>query len=302
MEANLKWVLITAIAPVAWGTTYFVTRHFLPVDYPLYGAVIRALPAGLFLLAITRKRPHGSWWWKSLVLGTLNVGTFFILVYLAAQLLPSSIASTLMASSAAVMMLLAWPILSERPGIFSIIGAATGFSGVCIMLLTGTESVNLFGVLASLAAMALSSIGYILTKKWGPDVSILALTSWQLIAGALVVAPIAVMTEGAFPYLDAQALLGFSYVTFLATALAFAAWFAGLRHLRAGTVGIIGLLNPVTGVLLGVFIASEPFGPRQIIGTILVLLGVLIGQQKNGSFDRLRPKKLPLIDRTKSQP
>ena len=32
---------------------------------------------------------------------------------------------------------------------------------------------------------------------------------------------------------------------------AFVAWFAGLKHLEAGTVGLIGLLNPVTGVLVG---------------------------------------------------
>jgi probable blue pigment (indigoidine) exporter len=63
----------------------------------------------------------------------------------------------------------------------------------------------------------------------------------------------------------------------VATALAFAAWFAGLRHLSAGTVGLIGLLNPVTGVLLGTTLAAETLTAQQSAGLVLVLAGILIG-------------------------
>lgn len=273
-----RWVLLTAVAPIAWGATYYVTRQLLPIDYPLYGAAIRALPAGLLLLLITRKLPTGSWWWKSVILGVLNVGAFFILVYLAAQLLPSSLASTLMATSAAVMMLLAWPVLGQRPGLLSLTGAVLGFGGVCLMLLTGSTAVNPLGVLASLAAMLMSSVGFLLTTKWGGQVNLLSLTSWQLIAGGILVVPFAILFEGGPPALSGTQLLGFGYVSLIATGLAYVAWFSGLRHLPAGSVGVIGLLNPVTGVGLGVLLAGEEFGIRQGIGVLLVLIGVALGQ------------------------
>lgn len=73
-----------------------------PGDYPLWGAVIRATPAGLLLLAVSRSRPSGSWWWKSAILGILNMSAFFALVYVAAQLLPTSAASVIMATSPVV--------------------------------------------------------------------------------------------------------------------------------------------------------------------------------------------------------
>ncbi|MGV8882014.1 MAG: EamA family transporter [Rhodoglobus sp.] len=279
MEAKWKWMAVTAIAPIAWGATYFVTSEFLPADYPLWGGVIRALPAGILLLAITRRLPRGSWWWKSAVLGTLNVGAFFVLVYLAAQLLPSSIASTLMATSAAVMILLAWPILGDRPRLLSLAGALIGFMGVAVMLANGDAAANGWGIVASLAAMSMSSIGYVLAKRWSTSTPILATTSWQLIAGGLIVAPVAAIVEGAPPALDPPAIGAFAFVSFVATALAFVAWFTGLRHLPAGTVGLIGLLNPVTGVLLGVLIAGEPFGIPQLAGVALVLAGVTLGQR-----------------------
>lgn len=270
---------VTAIAPLAWGATYFVTSQYLPADYPLWGGVIRALPAGILLLVITRRRPRGSWWWKSAVLGALNVGAFFVLVYLSAQLLPSSIASTLMATSAAVMMLLAWPILGDRPRLLSLIGAVIGFAGVAVMLANGDATANPWGVVASLAAMTMSSVGYVLTKRWSPTTPVLATTAWQLVAGGLIVVPFALVVEGPPPALDLSAVLAFGFVSFVATALAFVAWFTGLRNLPAGTVGLIGLLNPVTGVLLGVLIAGESFGILQLLGVALVLAGVILGQR-----------------------
>lgn len=94
----------------------------------------------------------------------------------------------------------------------------------------------------------------------------------------MLLVPAAVLVEGGPPPVDGRSLLAFGYVTVVATAIAFSAWFTGLRHLSAGTVGLIGLLNPVTGVLLGTAIAGETLGARQICGLVLVLIGVLLGQ------------------------
>ncbi|MPZ86062.1 MAG: EamA family transporter [Actinophytocola sp.] len=278
MEATFRWVLVTAIAPVAWGSNYFVTHEFLPAGHPLYGGFLRALPAGLLLLAMCRRLPRGSWWWRSLVLGALNMSAFFALIYVAAQILPTSVAATVMATSPVVMMLFAWMLMSARPRVRHLAGAGIGLAGVALMLFTGAVAVDLRGVLASIGAMVMSSFGYVLTKRWGGYVDVLSLTSWQLIAGGLVLLPVAVVVEGAPPGLDAPAVGGFAYVAVVATALAFVAWFAGLRHLDAGTVGLVGLLNPVTGVLLGTVVAAEALSGRQLFGLALVLTGIMLGR------------------------
>ncbi|GAA4535803.1 DMT family transporter [Nonomuraea ferruginea] len=293
MEATFRWLPITAIAPVAWGATYYVTQQFLPADHPMYGAAIRALPAGLLLLLVRRRLPRGSWWWKSAVLGTLNMGAFFALVYLAAQTLPTSVASTIMATSPMVMMLFAWAALSERPRVAHLAGACVGIAGVGLMLLEDMGAAGLTGILASVSAMTMSSLGYVLAKRWSGDVDVFSLTSWQLIAGGAALVPVAVAVEGAPPSLDGPALLGFGYVTVIATALAFAAWFAGLRHLSAGTVGLIGLLNPVTGVLLGTVLAGETLTGRQVFGLVLVFLGILLGQPIAARLTRRPPDRKP---------
>ena len=60
LSNRLHTTAITALAPMAWGTTYLVTTELLPPGRPLTAAVLRALPAGLLLLAITRTLPRGA--------------------------------------------------------------------------------------------------------------------------------------------------------------------------------------------------------------------------------------------------
>ncbi len=278
MTASWRWILVATIAPVAWGSTYVVTSQLLPADSPFWGAALRALPAGLVLLLLARRRPRGAWWWRSAVLGTLNVGAFFVLVYLAAQLLPSGIAAMLMATAPAVMLLLAWPLAAERPALLSLTGAAVGFAGVVVLLAGAGGTVDLWGVAASLAAMLMSSVGFVLARRWNDGTPALALTAWQLTGGGLALVVVALLAEGPPPALDSSELIGFAYLSLVATALAFAAWFAALQHLQAGAVGLIGLLNPVTGVVLGVIVAGEQFTSSQVLGMVVVVVGIALGQ------------------------
>src|SRR5947207_564032 len=83
------------LAPAVWGSTYLVTTELLPAGRPLLDGALRALPAGLLLLAVSRVAPSGCWWWRSLVLGALNIGAFLGLLFVAADRLPGGIAATL---------------------------------------------------------------------------------------------------------------------------------------------------------------------------------------------------------------
>ncbi|WP_394620397.1 hypothetical protein JNUCC0626_15205 [Lentzea sp. JNUCC 0626] len=53
-------VAATALAPAIWGTTFYVTTEYLPPDRPVLASLLRALPAGLILLALTRRLPRGE--------------------------------------------------------------------------------------------------------------------------------------------------------------------------------------------------------------------------------------------------
>jgi probable blue pigment (indigoidine) exporter len=283
---------LAAIAPVAWGSGYYVTETFLPPDRPLFGAMVRALPFGLLLLAFRPQLPSGVWWWRSLLLGTLNIGAFFALIFVAAYRLPGGMAATLTATAPLMIMLVAWPVVGERPRAASLLGAGVGAVGVALLVLRAGFAVDPIGVAASFGAVAMSSLGFVLVKRWRPPVDLLTFTAWQLVAGGLVLLPVALLVEGAPPPLDLSAVGGFLYLGLAGTVVAYVVWFRGLRLLPAAAVSLVGLLNPVAGIVVGVALAGEAFGGAQALGLLLVLTGIVAGQP--AVVDRLR-RRTPTV-------
>ena len=114
LSNRVALILTTAIAPALWGTTYLVTTELLPPERPLLAAVVRALPAGLLLVAITRRLPQGIWWWRAFVLGALNIGAFFALLFVAAYRLPGGVAATVGALQPLLVAVLSTGLLGEK--------------------------------------------------------------------------------------------------------------------------------------------------------------------------------------------
>ncbi len=280
MEAKWRWILLTAIAPVCWGATYYVTRHFLPADAPVWGSALRALPAGILLLAIARRRPRGAWWWRTAILGLLNVGAFFLLVYLSAQLLPTSVAASVMALAPVALAGFAWLLVGERPRVTLAAGAVVAIAGTLLLVWRGTGEVTATGLAAATAALLLSSLGAILGRRWADDTPILATTAWQLLAGGAALTAAAALVEGPPPALAAPQLAALAFVSLLATGVAFVCWFGGIARLPAGLVGTVGLLNPLTGTALGATLGGEALGAPQLGGIALILAGILVAQRR----------------------
>lgn len=286
-------LLATLVAPIAWGSTYAVTEHFLPPGRPLFAAMMRALPIGLLMALMMRRLPSGDWWWRAAVLGLLNIGCFFPLIFIAAYRLPGGLAATITALSPLAVIGLARLLLAERSGRLAIAGAVVGVAGVALLVLRADVVVDPLGVAAALGAVAISGVGFVLTKRWKPPVDLLTLTSWQLAAGGLFLLPLAFLVEGGPPSLDARAVGAFVYLGVFGTGLAYFVWFRGLRRMGAGTTSILGLVNPVVGTGLGVAFAGEPFGAAQLLGVTLALGGVAMGQPAVVNALRHRMRRRP---------
>lgn len=275
-----NWTVPAAalLAPIAWGTTYIVTETWLPPDRPLFAAAMRALPIGLVIVALKGQLPHGIWWWRSLVLGTCNIGLFFALIFTAAYRLPGGLASTVSAMSPLAVMLLAAVVIRERPTAGGIGGGIVGVAGVSLLVLRAGVDVDPIGLMAAVGAVLLAGVGFVLVKKWERPADLLTVTGWQLAAGGLVLVPATLVFEGGPPAVDLPAALAFAYLGVFGTGLAYFVWFRGLTRMTAGSTSLLGLVNPVVGTGLGVAFMHEAFGPVQLLGVLLALGGVLAGQ------------------------
>ncbi|MFI9511474.1 EamA family transporter [Nocardia sp. NPDC052566] len=271
---------LTALTPIVWGSTYAVTTEFLPPDRPLFTALVRALPAGLALLAITRMLPRGRWIGRAAVLGLLNIGAFFPLLFLAAYRLPGGIAGVLGAVGPMFALAFATVVLSEKPTGRKVLAGLIGVLGVSLVVLKGNAQLDAVGVIAGLAGAGSMSLGTVLTKRWGrPEgVGPLAMTGWQLTAGGLFIAPLALIIEGAPPAMDGRAVGGYLYLAVIGTAVAYWIWFRGISKVSATSVAFLGLLSPVSAAVIGWVALGQALTPLQVSGMVVALGGTLLGQ------------------------
>lgn len=272
-------VLVTALAPMMWGTTYLVTTELLPAGQPLFVGAMRALPIGLLLLLVFRQFPKGDWWLRSLLLGGLNIGLFFALLFVAAYRLPGGIAATVGAIQPLLVALLARWLLAETLSLSTFIASGIGIVGVAMIVLSPSAQLDGIGVMAALGAAASMALGTILTKKWGRPAPLLVFTAWQLTAGGLILLLLTLLLEGRFPALALTNALGFVYMGLMSTGLAYTLWFRGIERLPATTVTFLALFSPMVAVILGFLILNQSLAPIQIAGVVLTLIGVFIGQR-----------------------
>ncbi|MFJ5916883.1 EamA family transporter [Streptomyces ardesiacus] len=274
-------IALTALAPVSWGTTYVVTTEVLPPDRPLFTGLMRALPAGLLLLALARVLPRGAWWGRAAVLGVLNIGAFFPLLFLAAYRMPGGMAAVVGSAGPLLVVGFSALLLGQRPAARSVLTGVVAASGVSLVVLEAAGGQDALGLLAAVASTVSMSAGVVLTQRWGrPEgVGPLALTAWQLTAGGLLLAPLALLAEGAPPALDGPAVGGYLYLALGNTALAYWLWFRGIGRLSATQVTFLGPLSPLTAAVIGWAVLGEALGPVQLAGMALAFGATLAGQR-----------------------
>ena len=269
-------VLATAVAPALWGTTYVTTTTLLIDNHPLLTATIRALPAGLVLLCIGRRMPRGDWWWKSAVLGILNIGAFFAFLFIAAERLPGGVAAVVGGIQPLLIAVLASRLLSERLSARVIAAGVGGFVGIALIVLRAQAGLDPLGIAAAVLGAVSMAVGVVLTKRWADGHSPIATTSWQLIAGGLLLAALTAIFEPLPEQTPSLGnLAGYAYLTLIGTALAYLLWFRGIRLLPTRIPAFLGLLSPIVALTIGGLAAHETLTWMQGVGVALVFLSVV---------------------------
>ncbi|MFC9119512.1 EamA family transporter [Streptomyces sp. NPDC057067] len=294
---------ITALAPLVWGSTYLVTTEFLPPDRPLLAATVRALPAGLILLAIGRTLPHGRWWWRAAALGTLNIGAFLYLLFVAAYHLPGGVAALVMAVQPTIVLALSALLLKERITATHAAACALGMAGVGLLALTPRAGLDAVGVGAGLLGAVSMASGIVLTKRWGrpAGVGVLTFTGWQLSFGGILLLPVTLIGEGLPGAVDGRNVAGFAYLGFVGALLAYAVWFRGVERLPALTVSVLGFASPLAAMALGYLVLDETLSPVQLAGAVTVVVAVFLARPRTtkgrGASSAPPPPQLPSVSR-----
>ncbi|ARO14481.1 PecM protein [Ketogulonicigenium robustum] len=260
-----------------WGFTYILTTTMLPPN-PMFLAAVRALGGGVILLFLARDVPPRAWWGKLTVLGTLNNGLFFGLLFVAAVRLPGGVAATFQALTPLFTVLLALPLLGVAPSRVKLIAVLAGAVGVSMVVLRGGAGLDAIGILAAFGSAVSLSLGGILLHKWGRPSSVVSLTAWQMLIAGVELAIVAVIMGDVPTSLSATNVLGLVILAVLLTAVPFVLWFTGIQGAGPSAIAPFMLLTPIVAFVLDALVHRVLPSPLQALGVVVVIGALLLGQ------------------------
>jgi O-acetylserine/cysteine efflux transporter len=287
-----KDLLLALLVIVVWGLNFVVIKVGLH-DMPpmLLGALrflLAAFPAILFV-----RRPQLPLRWLLAYGLTISLGQFAFLFSAMAVGMPAGLASLVLQSQAFFTLLFAALLLGERLRAGNLLGLLVAAGGLLLIGLQGERSMTLAGFALTICAAAMWALGNIVTRKLG-KVDLVGLVVWGslvpplpfLALSWLLEGPVAI--EAALRGIGLDAILVLVYLAFGATLLGYGLWSRLLSRYPVSQVAPFSLLVPVVGLSSSALLLDEHLGPLQLLGALLVLLGLLINVCGGWLFGRLR--------------
>jgi drug/metabolite transporter (DMT)-like permease len=273
---------------VIWGSTYLAIKFAIATIPPFMMAALRFLVAGITVYpwaSRTSPQPHRQDWNLAVLTGGLLLLCGNGGVVWSEQHVPSGLAALLVGTVPLWMVLLDWVRQGgSRPAWSTIIGIATGFSGVA--LLVGPASAVDQGRVPWVPALVLTgasvawSLGSILNRSRESRVSAWMAGSMQMIGGGGLLLVASVLSgewnQFHFSQISFQSALGWGYLVVFGSIVSFSAYIWLLRKVSPASVSTYAFVNPAVAVCLGWGLASEPLTPRIMLAMALIVSAVIL--------------------------
>ncbi len=273
-----------------WGTTWLAIKFSLHGLPPLAGAGARFILAGCLLYAVGAVlrvdfRRYAPPLHLVAVLAVTLFGVNYALTYVAEAHLASGLVAVLFGTMPFFIFAFAHAMIGERAGRGTLAGALLAFAGVALISLAGGVRGELPYVLAALGASVSSAYANVYLKAHAVAEPLATLPPAMLAAGTVLFGA-GLATEHIDWHGAAQpgSLAALGYLAAGGSALAFYLNHWLLQRIDSGTMGLTALMIPVIAVAAGALFGGEVFGPRDVVGAVLVVGGVWL------SLARPRPR------------
>ncbi|MEM8980461.1 MAG: DMT family transporter [Pseudomonadota bacterium] len=300
----LNWVLISILG-VVWGSAFMSMSLALEGYSPLSVATYRVLLGAIVLVGLGRMvgQPVSKIWTQAGVsglryafgLGILTVAAPFLFLTWGLQFVPSAFAGVAMGALPVLILPLVYVFApDEGIGPRRIIGVLMGFAGLLVLIGPNAWNFNLdrptaFGQLACFGAVGCYAVGSIITRR-APKMPPISFAAGTLVAGAMMLVPLALIKEG-LPHFDmSRATLALLYLALMPTGLAAVIRLSVITTAGSVFMSLTNFQVPVWAVIFGIVLLDEALPPQLFAGLALILTGIAIAQSR-ALQDLLFPKR-----------
>lgn len=273
---------------IIWGLQQVILKMAAPDISAVMQIALRSGLSALMVYPMIKLADGISLWSRDYLAAGVLVGVLFASeFFLVAQALRFTSAShtvvLLYTAPIFVALGLHWKLPSERLSVLQWSGIVLAFFGIIIAFLfhpagsAAASSTALRGdILALLAGIlwAATTIAVRLTKL--AEAPATQTLFYQLLIAFLLLFPLAFAMGQASIHWTAFAIGSLLFHTIIVSFASYLIWFWLLKEYLASRLGVFSFLTPLFGVLFGVVLLNEKIELNFIVGTVLVMLGIMV--------------------------
>lgn len=293
---NTASLLMFVISASIFGTIGLF-RRYIPVSSSLL-AFFRGVIGSLFLFLFVKlkKRPFGRGLGRGKCIGLVVTGALiglnWVMLFEAYNYTSVATATLCYYMEPTIVMLLSPLLFREKLTVKKIVCVIVSVIGMVFVSGAADSGLpgasELKGILFGLGAACLYSSVVIINKKL-PGIDMYDKTIIQLFSAAVIMIPYIFLLDRsslsgfvsvtAFSSAEAFGILALILVVGLVhTGIAYALYFGSMDGLKTQTIALLSYLDPVTALLLSVFVLREPISAFGIIGAVLIIATAIFGE------------------------
>ena len=289
--SRIRIFLVYALVCLIWGTTWLAIRTSLESFTPFLSAGLRFTTASVFILLFLKltkiqiqkdKRSVQLYIFMALFSYAIPYG----LVYWAEQFIPSGLASVLFAIEPFFVVLFSYYyISSEKIGFFKFSGIILGFLGILIIY-SDTLNLNYTSYTLGISAIVLSAcfqaINAVILKKYGGHLHPVGMNFIPMLFAGVTLSGLGYFLEDISKIkFDLSGISSVLYLAIFGSIITFTSFYWLLKRINVVSLSLISFITPIIALFVGWLFYNEQLTSNELIGSVLVLFGLLWASSEN---------------------
>lgn len=267
-----------------WSSAFTSARIIVADASPLFALSMRYLVSGLIGVAIARALGQ-NWhltraqWRATIIFGILQNAVYLGLFFIAMQTIEASFAAIIASTMPLMVALAAWVFMGDRLGPLGIAGLVAGLAGVALIMGSRiTQGADLASVAICIVGVLALTIATLTVRGASTGGNLLMVVGLQMLVGFATLSIATLLFET--PQVNPSWSLGlaFIYTCLVPGLMATWVWFQLVGRIGATRAATFHFLNPFFGVAIAAILLGEAIGPRDIMGVVIIAVGILAVQ------------------------
>ena len=281
---DIRAIIMGLTFALIWSSAFTSARIIVTNASPLAALSLRFFISGLIGISIARILGQ-TWhltpnqWRATIIFGVCQNAIYLGLNFYAMQTVEASLASIIASSMPLLVAFAGWVFLKDSLPIMGILGLILGMVGVVIIMSSRMKSgIDFYGVTFCIIAAIALTIATLTIKSMSSGENLLMVVGLQMLVGAVPLAIASALTETLHMNVTAGLLTAFIYTTLAPGLLATWIWFKLVARIGATRAATFHFLNPLIGVAIAAIVLGESLSKYDIIGVIVIMVGILTVQ------------------------